>query len=109
MKNLRLVFSNVDGQKVDIICPMEEWIADWWFECNIVPSNDTAIIVAELDGKSILNDINAVDERYKNFEEIAWHFNWDGLYDDFIGAIKENSSIGNNSKDFIKWITENVK
>jgi hypothetical protein len=46
------------GRK-DISLPMEKWISDWLFECNIVPSNDAVVLVAELDGKSVLDNIKA--------------------------------------------------
>lgn len=108
MKNLRLVFNNIDGRRVDITLPMEKWISDWWFECNIVPENNTIILVAELDGKSILDGIQAIDEGYVQFEEVAWYFNWDGLYDDFVGVTKGNKSFGNNSADFEKWLQKNI-
>lgn len=108
MKNLRLVFDNMDGRRVDITLPMEKWISDWWFECNIVPENNTVILIAELDGKSVLDDVKAVDERYVQFEEVAWYFNWNDLYNDFVCAIKENKSFGNNSTDFEKWLQQNV-
>ena len=62
MKNLRLVFDNINGERKDITLPMEKWISDWWYECKIVPSNDTTILIAELDGKPILEEVNAVDE-----------------------------------------------
>lgn len=108
MKNLRLVFDNEDGRKEDIVLPMEKWISDWWYECNVVPSNDTNILIAELDGKSILSDIKAVNERCVIFEEIAWHFNWDGLHDDFIGTLKKNLLFKNDSVSFEKWLLENI-
>ena len=106
MKNLRLVFDSPDGERKDITLPMEEWIADWWYGCNVVPQNDTAILAAELDGKSILNDINAACEGDIPFEEVAWHFNWDGLHADFIGEIKENDSYVDTSTDFERWLVD---
>ena len=29
MKNLRLVFDNINGERKDITLPMEKWISDW--------------------------------------------------------------------------------
>ena len=107
MEKLRLVFENEKGEREDITLPMEAWIADWWYECDIVPSNDTAILIAELGGKPILNEIDGVDGCVC-FEEVAWHYNWDGLHDDFIGEINRNSSLKNNSTDFSKWLVENM-
>lgn len=109
MKKLRLVFDSNNGERKDITLPMEEWISDWWYECDFVPSNDTVILGAELDGKCVLDNIKAVDERYPTFEEIAWHFNWDGLHDDFHGEILNDSSIKNSSDAFKKWLLKNVK
>lgn len=106
MKSLRLVFDSPDGERKDIELSMEKWIADWWYECNVVPQNNTAILAAELDGKSILNDINAACGGDILFEEVAWHFNWDGLHDDFIGAIKENDSYADTSTDFERWLVD---
>lgn len=37
MKNLRLVYNNQIGERKDITLPMEKWISDWWFGCEIVP------------------------------------------------------------------------
>lgn len=104
MKNLKLVFDNTDGERKDITLPMEKWIADWWYECNIVPQNDTAVLNAELDGESILDDIKAGTEGDIPFEEVAWHFKWDSLHDDFIGAVKGNEPYEDNSADFEKWL-----
>ena len=106
MKSLRLVFDNANGERKDIALPMEKWISDWWYECKIVPPNDTTILIAELDGKSVLEEINAVDERYKTFEEIAWYFNWDGLYHDFTGIVKGNLIVKDSQKDFEEWLNE---
>lgn len=108
MKNLRLVYDNTEGKRKDITLPMEKWIADWWFDCNIAPSNNTTILQAELDGLSILDEIHSTDERYKTFEEIAWHFNWDGLNDDFVGTVESNPSMENNQETFERWLRENV-
>lgn len=104
MKKLRLVFNNMNDERKDITLSMEKWISDWWFECNFVPENDATILVAELDGMDILSDIKAVDQRYIQFEEIARHFNWDGLYDDFVGIINTEASFENNGADFEKWL-----
>lgn len=108
MKNLRLVYDNADGERKDIAMPMEKWIADWWFDCDIVPTNNTTILKAELDGESILDAIPSTDERYKTFEEFAWHFNWDGLNDDFAGDVEANPSMKNNQETFENWLIENV-
>lgn len=109
MKNLRLVFNDINGKQKNISLSMEKWIIDWWFESDIVPPNDTAILAAELDGESILSDITAVDGRNVQFEEIAWHFNWDGLYNDFIGFVNESKSLEDNSAEFEKWLLENIR
>ena len=108
MKDLRLVFENDNGEKEDIALPVERWIADWWFECNIVPSNDTVILVAELDGKSILSNIKTTDGRYIQFEEIAQYFYWDWLYYGFISVVNSGVSFKNNSTDFEKWLLQNM-
>lgn len=102
MKKLRLVFNNMNNERKDITLPMKKWIVDWWFNCDIVPSNDTIIIVAELDGKSILNNT-------KTFEEIAYYFNWGEFFDNFIKDIKAGLPIENNSIDFNMWLQNNLK
>jgi hypothetical protein len=109
MKNLRLVFNDINGKRKNISLPMEKWIVDWWFELDIVPPNDTVILVSELDGKSILGDITALDKNNVQFEEIALHFNWDGLYDDFIDFINESESLADNSAEFEKWLLKNIR
>lgn len=76
MKNLRLVFEDDNMGRKDISLPMEKWISDWLFECNIVPSNDAVVLVAELDGKPILNDINTVNGGHVQFIGVAKHFRW---------------------------------
>jgi hypothetical protein len=101
MKKLRLVFENINEERIDITLPMEKWIADWWFECDYVPSNDTVIIRAELNGRSVFYN--------RFFEEVTFYFNWNGLYKDFINAINNGSSFQNNSADFEKWLTENFE
>lgn len=103
MVNLRLVFDNENGERKDITLPMERWIVDWWYDCNIVPSNDTEILVAELDG----NAIPII--RYVQFDNIAFFFNWDILHNDFIKEVNKNSNIRNNSTDFEKWLLENIE
>lgn len=108
MKSLKLVYDNTDGERKDITLPMEKWISDWWFDCDIVPSNNTTILAAELDGEPILDAIPSTDERYKTFEEIAWYFNWDGLNDDFCGAVEENPSMKNDKETFEAWLKANV-
>lgn len=103
MVNLRLVFDNENGERKDITLPMEKWIVDWWYDCNIVPSNDTVILFAELDE----NTIPII--RHVQFDNIAFFFNWDILHNDFICEVKKNPNIRNNSSDFEKWLLENVE
>lgn len=109
MKELRLVFEKEDGKHADITLPMEKWISDWWFACEFVPRNDATILVAELDGKSVLNDILEKGQTDVEFEEVAYHFNWDGLYDDFYGTIKGPDFDNlHNGNVFEEWLGENV-
>lgn len=105
MRNLRLVYDNMNGERKDITLPMEKWIADWWYECNIVPQNDLIVLYAEVDGEPILNDPTGIDGACNiAFREIAWYLEWDDLHAKYIGVTKENKFFGDNSADFEKWL-----
>lgn len=107
MKNLRLAWKNEQGDLADITLPMETWITDWWFACNIVPSNDAIIHIAELDGKSVLPDIKSIDARYVKFEEIARHFGWNELYCDFVSEVAHGHA-ENSSDPFEAWLKQSA-
>lgn len=44
MDNLKLIYRRDDKVIAFMVLPMEEWLADWWYECDFVPSNDTVIL-----------------------------------------------------------------
>ena len=104
MKNLRLVFKNTDGQKQDITMPMEKWIRDWCYECDFVPENGEVPEIAELDGKDILKNF---PDNYNTFEDIAYRFRWDGVYDDFCGDVKAGK-VEDSADAFEQWLKDNV-
>lgn len=106
MQNLKLIFENIEGKKEIISLPMEKWIADWWFECDIVPENDAIILEAELDGVSIFDKLRTVDGN-KIFLSVAEYFNWNNLYNRFIYSIT-NSNM-KNSNAFRNWLLENAE
>ena len=105
MKNLRLVFNNANGQKRDIILPMEKWIRDWWYECDFVPENGEIPSVAELDGKDILKDF---PDYANSFEDIAYKYMWDGFHDDFYGDVAAGK-VEDNGDAFEQWLKDHVK
>lgn len=104
MKDLRLVFNNADGQKRDITLPMEKWIRDWWYECDSVPENGATPEIAELDGEDILKDF---PDNYNTFEDIAYRFRWDDVYDDFCGDV-EMGVVESTGEAFEQWIKDNI-
>lgn len=101
MGNLRIATVNCDGELIDITDTMENWIADWWFDCFFVPENDAKLLVAELDGESILREGDT-------FSDLAVRLNWDGLYDDFEGADKLCDA-ELNMESFKIWLSENLR
>ena len=96
MENLRLVYENENRKKVDITLPMKKWISDWWFDRDIVPSDDTVVLEAELDGKSIIKNVLAYIGTTKKgnftFWEVAWYFEWNDLYDNYVADIASKES-----------------
>lgn len=106
MKDLRLVFKDEDGVKKDITLPMEKWISDWWFECNVVPPNYTVVLEVEFDGESIIEDmldyVGTARKEDITFEEIAWYFDWQDLYDNYVGNVTDMES-------FEEWLIKNHK
>lgn len=107
MKELRLVFNNIDGKKCDITLPMEKWIRDWCYECNYVPDNYVVPEIAELDGKDILK---CFPDNYNTFEDIAYTFRWDEIHNDFYGDV--NTDVVENTAEaaeaYEQWIKENI-
>lgn len=101
MGNLRISTVNCDGELIDITDTMENWIADWWFDCFFVPENDAKLLVAELDGESILREGDT-------FSDLAVRLNWDGLYDDFEGAAKLCDA-ELTAENFTDWLSENLR
>lgn len=89
MEDLKLIYKKGDGTIAYLNLPMEEWITDWWYECDFVPSNDTIVL------RAFLNNEEITELRGNAFEEVAWYFNWDGKHDDFYGDVlggREDSS-----------------
>lgn len=105
MKDLRLVFNNVDGEECDITLPMEKWIADWWFDCNYVPENDAEIYIAELDGENIFTNTSITHREFR--EDIAYRYKWDELYDDYMGDV-EIGKVKDRRDAFEFWLIKNV-
>lgn len=101
MGNLRIATVNCDGELIDITDTMENWIADWWFDCFFVPENDAKLLVAELDGESILREGDTSSD-------LAVRLNWDGLYDDFEGSVNLCDA-ELNMESFKIWLSENLR
>lgn len=97
MDNLKLIYRRDDKVIAFMVLPMEEWLADWWYECDFVPSNDTVIL------RVFLNDEEITELRGAAFEEVAWYFNWDGMHDDFYGEVLKGRE--DSSKSFKLWLT----
>lgn len=104
MKELRLVFNNIDGKKCDITLPMEKWIRDWCYECNYVPDNDVVPEIAELDGKDILKYF---PDNYNTFEDIAYTFRWNEIHNNFYGDVN-TGVVENTAEVYERWIKENI-
>lgn len=97
MDNLKLIYRRDDKVIAFMVLPMEEWMADWWYECDFVPSNDTIIL------RVFLNDEEITELRGAAFEEVAWYFNWDGMHDDFYGEVLKGRE--DSSESFRLWLT----
>lgn len=100
MNNLRLAF-DAEGEKKDITLPMEEWISDWIFDHNIIPGNDTKILLAEIQIVT-----RTLEKDFENFEAVARHFCWKEIYDDFINTIEKGNFYEKNSFGFKEWVQD---
>ena len=104
--SLQLKFQNEDGRDVDHTAPVSEWVIDWWYSCDFVPSNDTKLTAVVLDGKLVAENIV--------FEELAEQQQWDILYDWFVGVFMTDWDMPgeDDKKKFQKWLRpekENVE
>lgn len=105
MKNLKITYMNQPGQRRTVTRPMEEWIADWWYECDFVPCNDDIVYEAELNGENILKENCPV-----LFEDIAQFLLWEKLYESYQNDVigPQHFKEANTSQDFKKWLNQTI-
>lgn len=105
MKNLKITYTDRQGQRHTATHPMEEWIADWCYECNIVPYNEDLVYEAELDGESILKENSPVP-----FENIAQSLLWENLCESYQNEVigPQHFKEANTSQDFKKWLNQTI-
>lgn len=97
MCNLRLVFENVNGDICDQTLPVHDWIVDWHYSCNYVPSNDTELLIIELDGKRINKTYGD-----RTFIEFAKEMDWDKLKGLFLNTLDETATV--TPELFREWL-----
>lgn len=97
MDNLKLIYKKDDGLIAYLNLPMEEWITDWWYECDFVPSNDTTVLRVFLDDKEI------TEMRDSAFEDVAFYFDWDEKHDNFYREVLNGRE--DSSESFKLWLT----
>lgn len=99
-KDLRIAFlTEIGGEQKDITIPMEYWCSDWKYGKSIISSDDVHITAIDLDGVSILEQIQAMC-KHISMAAVSEILGWDEAVSNFEKAYNGRKS---TSAGFRQW------
>lgn len=103
-KDLRIAFlTEIDGEQKDITIPMEYWCADWKYNKSIISNDDVHITAIDLDGISILEQIQAM-YKHISMAAISEILGWDETVSNFEKAHNGLKSTGTAFRQWTKGL-----
>lgn len=104
-KYLRLIYRDSNGNLCDFTKPMESWIYEWAYDSKYLPLDNEVILVAEINGETILDKIISENTAFVRFHEIAAYLKWPKIKQTFESLADPEKE---EKQQFREWLERQV-